>query len=360
MNAAATIVPHRAVRIWLFAVAALIFVMVLVGGATRLTESGLSIVQWQPVSGTLPPLSQADWQTAFEQYKTIPQYRERNAGMSLDQFKTIYWWEWTHRFLGRFIGAAFLVPFLWFLWRGRVERGLRGWLWTIFGLGALQGAVGWWMVASGLVNRVSVAHERLAFHLTLACVIYAAILWTARRLVARPLIAAPRRIRWSALALPVLVLIQLYLGALLAGLRGGLIYNTWPLIDGALVPSGARLLFLSPAWSNLFDNVLTVQFEHRMVAYTLFVAAVAHAFDVARSLRGGAALSWALALASAVTIQASLGILTLLHQAPIALALMHQGMAIIVLGIAVIHAERLAPRTLRHAMPAIAPREQHP
>ena len=164
------------------AIAALIAIMVLVGGATRLTESGLSIVEWKPVTGTLPPLNDAQWREAFEGYQTIPQYRELNAGMSLDQFKTIFWWEWSHRLLGRFIGIAYLLPFLWFLWRGALSADLKRRLWIIFALGALQGAVGWWMVASGLTQRVEVSQLRLATHLVLALLIYAAILWTLRRL----------------------------------------------------------------------------------------------------------------------------------------------------------------------------------
>src|SRR3984885_2911094 len=173
---------NRAIGWWLIAVAALIAAMVLVGGATRLTESGLSIVEWKPVSGALPPLNQEQWTQAFEAYKTIPQYHELNAGMTLAEFKTIFWWEFSHRLLGRVIGGVFLLPFLWFLWRGYVEPGLRGRLWAIFGLGAFQGAVGWWMVASGLADRTEVSQYRLAFHLTLACLIYVAILWTAEGL----------------------------------------------------------------------------------------------------------------------------------------------------------------------------------
>ena len=164
----------RAIRLWLYAVAALVFVMVLVGGATRLTESGLSITEWRPVMGTLPPLGETEWQAEFEKYQAIPQYRELNRGMSLDQFKTIYWWEWVHRLIGRLIGVAFLLPFLWFLGRGWVAPRLQPRLWFIFGLGALQGAVGWWMVASGLADRVEVSQYRLATHLVLACAIYVA------------------------------------------------------------------------------------------------------------------------------------------------------------------------------------------
>jgi cytochrome c oxidase assembly protein subunit 15 len=330
----------RAIRLWLFAIAALVFVMVLVGGATRLTESGLSIVEWQPVAGTVPPLSAAAWQAEFEKYQATPQYVHVNRGMSLDDFKTIYWWEWTHRLLGRLVGAAFLLPFVWFLWRGRVAPRLRPRLWAIFGLGALQGAVGWWMVASGLANRVEVSQYRLATHLILACLIFAAVVWTAQGIAARPGVPVPGRIRTSAVGLVALVLVQIYLGALVAGIRGGLLYNTWPLIDGAVVP--AHLFDAQPAWRNLFENPLTVQFDHRMAAYALWVVALLHALDVART-RGGPALTGALVIAAAVTIQACLGILTLVHAAPVALALAHQGMAIAVLALAVIHAQRLAP-----------------
>src|SRR3954467_15046072 len=185
----------RAVRWWLFSVAALIAIMVLVGGATRLTESGLSIVEWKLVTGTLPPLTDAQWADAFEGYKAIPQYRELNAGMSLGEFKTIFWWEWSHRLLGRVIGAVYLLPFLFFLWRGMLGTELKRRLWVIFGLGALQGAVGWWMVASGLTQRVEVSQYRLATHLILALVIFAAIVWTLLRLGGRPPLGGSSRLK---------------------------------------------------------------------------------------------------------------------------------------------------------------------
>src|SRR5262245_50579079 len=200
---------RRAVRLWLLAVAALMVVTVVVGGATRLTESGLSIVEWKPVTGVLPPLDQAAWQAEFDKYKAIPQYRERNAGMSLGEFKTIYWWEWTHRMLARLVGLAFLIPLLWFWWRGALEPPLRTRLWVIFGFGAVLGAVGWWMVASGIAEGVRVSQYRLAFHLTLACAIFAAILWTAQGLLPRPPVGVSARIRAGALALLALVLLQI-------------------------------------------------------------------------------------------------------------------------------------------------------
>ena len=283
--------PHAAaVRWWLIAVAALIAVMVLVGGATRLTESGLSIVEWKPVTGTLPPLNEAQWAQAFEGYKAIPQYRELNAGMSLSEFKTIFWWEWSHRLLGRVIGAVYLLPFLYFLWRGAFGAELKRRLWMIFALGALQGAVGWWMVASGLTQRTEVSQYRLATHLMLALIIFASIVWTLRRMSARPQPAVPMRLKISGVALLALTFVQLYFGALVAGLRAGRVYNTWPEIDGAFIPSAARLWFEEPWWRNLFDNTLTVQFEHRMTAYALLILAVLHAIDAMRS-RAGAAVT---------------------------------------------------------------------
>lgn len=335
--------PHvRAIRLWLVAIATLIAAMVLVGGATRLTESGLSIVEWQPVTGTVPPLSEAQWQAEFDKYRATPQYRHLNAGMRLDEFKTIFWWEWAHRLLGRVIGAAFLLPFLFFLWRGWVTPRLRTRLWTIFALGALQGAVGWWMVASGLVNRVEVSQYRLATHLVLACAIFIAIVWTLRSLSQRAAAAVPPRLRLSAAGLLALVLVQIYLGALVAGLRAGLIYNTWPLIDGSFVPGTGNLFASAPTWRNFFENALTVQFDHRMMAYALWILAVLHVLDAARS-RNASALNGALVLAVAITVQAVLGILTLVYVAPLGLALAHQGMALAVLTIAVVHAQRLAP-----------------
>ncbi|HET7885677.1 MAG TPA: COX15/CtaA family protein [Bradyrhizobium sp.] len=346
--------PHlRPVRLWLIAVAALIAVMVLVGGATRLTESGLSIVEWKPVTGSLPPLNEAEWIKAFEGYKSIPQYRQMNAGMSLSEFKTIFWWEWSHRLLGRVIGMAYLLPFLWFLWRGAVGAELKRRLWGIFALGALQGAVGWWMVASGLSERVEVSQYRLATHLVLALLIFAGIVWTLRRLGESAPSAVPSRLKIGALVLLTLTFVQLYLGALVAGLRAGKIYNTWPDIDGGFIPSAARLFFDTPWWRNLFENTLTVQFEHRMVAYTLFVLAVVHLIDAVRSRADRAVIGGALWLLGAVTLQATLGILTLLNQVPMDLALTHQAVAIVVLTLAVLQAERLTRSGQQAAMQGV-------
>src|ERR1700730_6151788 len=333
-----------AFRRCLLTIVVMIAIMALVGAATRLTESGLSIVEWKPVTGALPPLDQEQWNQAFEAYKAIPQYRELNAGMTLGAFKTIFWWEWTHRLLGRVIGIAFLLPFLWFLWRGALSAELRFRLWLIFGLGALQGVVGWWMVASGLSQRVEVSHYRLATHLMLALLVFLAIVWPLRRMVVGAASTAPLRLKLTGVALLVLTFVQLYLGALVAGLRAGRIYNTWPDIDGALIPSTARLFFDEPWWRNLFDNTLTVQFEHRMAAYALFALAILHAIDAVRSRAGTAVVRGALWLVAVITLQATLGILTLVNQVPTFLALTHQAVAMSVVTLAIFQAERLVAR----------------
>src|SRR6478672_2725475 len=352
--AAGTTAPNshaRALRLWLFAVAAMIFLTLVVGGATRLTESGLSITEWKPLTGVLPPLSESEWQSEFTKYQAIPQYREINRGMNLDAFKTIYWWEWSHRVLARLTGAVFLLPFLFFLWRGAIPRGLQGRLWAIFVAGGVLGAVGWWMVSSGLTQGVSVSQYRLAFHLTLASAIYGAILWTAQQLAPRAASEALVRLRAGALVIAIMLLLQIYLGALVAGLDAGLVFNTWPTIDDAIVPAAQRLWFMSPVWRNLFENTLTVQFDHRMVAYAIWVLAGLHAIDARQARRGAGG---AVLLAAAVTAQAFLGVVTLLYQAPLPLALAHQILAIIVFTIAVAHAERLSHRAILHKLQTVA------
>jgi cytochrome c oxidase assembly protein subunit 15 len=343
MTVSPSVSHTRAIQLWLYAVAALVLAMVLVGGATRLTESGLSITEWKPVMGVLPPLSPDAWQAEFEKYQAIPQYRALNSGMSLDQFKTIYWWEWTHRLLGRVIGAAYLLPFLFFLWRGFVAPSLRPLLCFIFGLGALQGAVGWWMVASGLADRVEVSQYRLATHLLLAGLIYVALVWTAQRVGERNAEFLPGRIRAGAFGLLVLVLAQIYLGALVAGLRAGYAYNTWPLINGALVPDAARLFFATPLWRNFFENILTVQFNHRMLAYVIFAVALLHTIDVARTVKEHAPRISARVLFAAIVLQIALGVATLLWVVPLPLALSHQAMAMLVLTAATVHAASVIP-----------------
>lgn len=323
----------------------MIFLTLVVGGATRLTESGLSIVEWKPVTGVLPPLSESDWQAEFAKYQAIPQYRELNRGMSLDAFKTIYWWEWSHRLLARATGAVFLLPFLFFLWRGWIPSKLRNRLWAIFAGGAALGAVGWWMVSSGLSGTLtSVSQYRLAFHLTLACTIYAAVVWTSQQVLPRPAVIASPRVRNGALLVAGLVLLQIYLGALVAGLDAGVGFNTWPLIDGALVPTSERLWFETPLWRNFFENTLTVQFDHRMLAYAIWLVVVAHAVDALRGAADLRARQDAVVLALLVTAQAALGIATLLLVVPLSLAIAHQVLAVVVLTFAIMHAERLRHR----------------
>ncbi len=331
------------VRLWLHAVAALVFVMVLVGGATRLTGSGLSITEWKPVTGALPPLTETAWLEEFAKYRTIPEYQLVNKGMSLDDFKFIYWWEWSHRFLGRLIGLAFVIPFLWFLWRGLIGRALAWRLGGILALGGLQGFMGWYMVKSGLVERTDVSQYRLALHLTLACAIFAALVWTARSLAPRDArAAAPSRLRIGALVLLGLVFLQIYLGALVAGLDAGLTYNTWPLMDGRLFPPASELFLLDPAWRNLFENVLTVQFEHRMAAYLVLLAAALHAVQCVRAPQAASFGSGALVLLGVALGQAVLGIATLLTLVPLPLALAHQAGAVVVLAAATVQAQRLS------------------
>ena len=325
------------VRVWLFAVAALVLAMVSLGGATRLTGSGLSITEWKPIIGMLPPLTEADWQEAFRKYQQIPQYEYANKGMSLAAFKVIFWWEWAHRNLGRLIGIVFAVPFLAFLAAGWISRRLALNLAGIFALGGLQGLVGWYMVSSGLSERIDVSHYRLALHLGLAVLILAALLWTA--LCLRDGEEALRRgsaaSRGAAVGIAALVFVQILLGALVAGLKAGQAYNTWPLMDGRIIPSG--LGAIEPWYLNLFENAMTVQFNHRVVAYALLVAVLWRAVVVfgstaRREQRGSAAC-----LALAVLMQLALGIWTLLSQVPPALGVAHQAMAAIVFALAVWH-----------------------
>jgi heme a synthase len=328
----------RPLRVWLSIVAALVFLMVSLGGATRLTGSGLSITEWQPIMGTLPPLSEAAWQEAFDKYRQIPQYELVNRGMSLSAFKVIYWWEWTHRFLGRLIGAVFLLPFLYFLATGQIGRSLMARLAGIFALGGLQGFIGWYMVRSGLAKRVDVSQYRLALHLALAAAIFGALLWVAVSLrPARPNEARARPFQAQAPAalIAALVFVQIVAGAFVAGLKAGAGYNTWPLMEGRLIPEG--LDAMSPWWVNLFENALTVQFNHRLVAYVIALAVAWHLWSLLRGTSGGAARVSGLVLAGAVLGQIALGILTLLAQVPIPLALLHQAGALAVFGAALWH-----------------------
>ena len=321
-------------RAWFVALAALVFVMVLVGGATRLTDSGLSITEWAPIAGFLPPFTAAQWEAEFAKYRTTTEYQTVNAGMTMAQFQFIYWWEWGHRFLGRLIGLAALLPLIGFWLAGRLPQPWRGHAIVVFLAICLQGAIGWWMVKSGLVNRVDVSQIRLAVHLTMASAIFAYLVWLARSLA--PHSGAPMpHASWQGATLTLLVLLQIFLGGLVAGLDAGLAYNTWPRMDGAWVPSG--LLVADPVWSNFTDNAKTVQFVHRVSAYLLWAAAIGHAVWMHMYAGGTVHARRAILLALFVTAQAAIGIVTLLLQVPVFWGLAHQGGAIVVLALAVAH-----------------------
>lgn len=324
----------RALRIWLGVIASLIVAMILVGGATRLTDSGLSITEWQPIIGAIPPLSEADWQEAFDAYKQIPEYTHVNPNMDLAGFKTIYWWEWAHRFLGRFIGLVFFVPFVCFWLAGYIPRPLMPKLIGLFVLGGLQGALGWYMVKSGLVDRVDVSQYRLAAHFGVAVLIFGYTLWLLFGLgrETKTRFGAPAIVAGLVL---LLVFVQLLAGALVAGIDGGLGFNTWPLMNGALLPSG--LGDASPWYLNLFENPLTVQFDHRMLGYAVVLVTILQAVWLGMKHGSAPFLGTAVTLAVLSLLQATLGVWTLLLAVPIELGLAHQAGAIVVFGAALYH-----------------------
>lgn len=340
------------VRAWLWVVAACIFAMVVVGGATRLTQSGLSITEWKPVIGILPPLGDAAWQEAFDKYKLIPQYAQMNADMTLAGFKSIFYWEWAHRLLGRAIGLLVALPLAFFWLTGRLTPALKPRLVGLLALGGLQGVIGWFMVKSGLSARVDVSQYFLALHLVTASLTFVWTIWLAeglRRVPAERRSPAVDRLRPTATLLLALVVLQIGLGAFVAGLHAGLTYNTWPLMDGHLVPPLADLLRQSPLWSNLFENVTTVQFDHRTVAYAVLIVALFHAAEAWSQAPGTGAARRAALLVGAVAAQAAIGITTLLLVVPLWAALLHQAFAMVVLGLAVLHRRRLSAPSLRVA-----------
>ncbi|HZZ60804.1 MAG TPA: COX15/CtaA family protein [Roseiarcus sp.] len=319
------------VRLWLAAVAALVFAMVLVGGATRLTESGLSITQWKPVTGVVPPLNAADWQAEFERYKQIPQYAELNPDMTLTGFKTIFWWEWSHRLLARIVGAAFVLPALWFWMRGAFKGALGRQVAVATAFLALEPIVGWWMVSSGLSERTEVAQQRLALHLMIAAATFAALIYAATGLSDRPGAPLSRAFSRSAAGFAALIYVQLGLGALVAGLRAGLIYNTWPLMGARFIPGEAF-----GSLRSMLDDPATAQFDHRMVAYVVLVFALVQALAALRS-EPRALARRACLLAGVAVLQVGLGVATLIFVVPIPLALAHQATALILFGLAVWH-----------------------
>src|SRR3954470_1699438 len=329
-----------AISNWLLLVALMVLAMVVVGGITRLTESGLSIVKWEPISGTLPPLGDSACQAEFAAYRSSPQYQLVNSGMSLADFKTIFFWEYVHRLLGRTIGLVFALPLAWFAWKRAVPRGY-GWkLVAILALGGLQGAIGWWMVASGLVDRPEVSHIRLAVHLLTALAIFSACLWVAldlRALAADP-VARPARMPTIGIwALSALVL-QLMYGAYVAGLDAGFAYNSWPKMGDEYFPSATPMM--RPWLANLVDNPIVVQFIHRWLAWGVALAVAMLAAAAWTKGRRG----YAIAVLIAVAFQISLGIATLLSGVRISIAAAHQGMAVILLAPLLVTAHRLGER----------------
>jgi heme a synthase len=324
----------RAVQGWLWVIALLVLGMITVGGATRLTDSGLSITEWQPLLGAIPPLTDAHWQEAFAKYKEIPEYHLVNKGMSLEAFKAIYWWEWGHRFLGRIIGLAFALPFAVFWFMGALRPGYSMRLAGVLALGGVQGVIGWYMVKSGLVDRVDVSQYRLALHLTVAFLILGFVVWLSREIGRHEQAGTARLARLPA-AIVTLILMQVVIGAFVASLKGGLVYNTWPTMNGALIPDD--LFALEPWYHNPFENPVTAQFVHRLVAYAVVLAVALEAWRTFRGSVGGQHRSSAALLLAAVVAQAALGIWTLLEAVPIGLGIAHQACAAILLVIATRH-----------------------
>jgi cytochrome c oxidase assembly protein subunit 15 len=335
----------RAVAAWLFVCCALVFAMVVVGGVTRLTGSGLSIVEWQPIVGTVPPLTDADWQQAFEKYQQTPQYRLVNHAMSVAEFKGIFWWEYIHRLLGRLIGVVFLAPLVWFAVRRQIPAGYAWKLFGIFVLGGLQGAMGWYMVKSGLVDDPRVSQFRLTAHLSLALAIFAAMFWVGFTLVdptrARLSSPAQRAARTWAIGFTVLVCLMIVTGGFVAGIRAGSAYNTFPLMNGSFVPS--EIFMIEPLWRNFFWNMATVQFDHRLIAWLIAFAAPVLWWKLKATdgLPPRARIGGHL-LVTLVAVQIALGIATLLLVVPIPLAAAHQAGAVLVFAAAlnVVHALR--------------------
>ncbi len=320
------------VAAWLLVVAAMVTAMVMLGGATRLTHSGLSMVQWQPLMGTLPPLNEADWLDTFNKYKQYPEYQKINQGMTLSEFKGIFYYEYSHRVLGRGIGLVFAVPFLWFLLTGRIERRRRAAIFALFVLGGLQGLIGWWMVKSGLVDRPDVSHYRLTVHLGVAFLILGGLIWVALDLLAkaRTAVAATagdrglRALSWLAV---VLVFLQVLSGGLVAGLDAGFVYNSFPMMNEYWLPP--ELAELTPWWLNMLENVVTVQFDHRIGAYLCTLLFLGLWFK-ARSIVLDPAARLALNLMLvALGVQLALGVATLLLIIPVSLAVLHQGGALL-------------------------------
>ncbi len=332
---------HHGVAWWLFVCCAMVFVTLVVGGVTRLTHSGLSIVEWKPLIGALPPLTDAHWQELFAKYQQTPEFRLRNHDMTMSGFQFIFWWEWAHRLSGRLIGVVFFLPYVWFLWRGQLLGTLALKVFGFFILGGLQGAMGWYMVKSGLIDDPRVSQYRLAAHLGLAFLIFGLMLWTGLGLLhPRAVPPAPTFTRRLGAGLISLVFLMVLSGALVAGIHAGLAYNTFPLMNGHFAPP--ELFMLDPLWLNFFSNMATVQFDHRMIAWALMGLIPWFAWRVwqaGHKLPAALLMLW-------LAVQVSLGIATLLLRVPVALAAMHQAGAMILFGLLIFanHAIRTSPR----------------
>jgi cytochrome c oxidase assembly protein subunit 15 len=324
---------RRAVAAWLLVCCALVFAMVVIGGITRLTHSGLSMVEWQPIVGAIPPLNDAQWAETFAKYRQTPEFRLRNHDMTVEGFKGIFWWEYVHRLLGRIIGLAFLIPFLVFLFRRRLDGDVAWKLGAIFVLGALQGALGWFMVKSGLVDEPRVSSLRLAAHLGLAFLIYASMLWVALGLLYRERSLVSDGMRGRAGGMVALVFLMILSGALVAGIRAGYAYNTWPLMNGKFIPD--EILMIEPWYVNIAYNMATVQFIHRILAIAIGLMAIGLWLDVRREPPNPRARFWSNILLVAALAQVSLGISTLLLRVPVNLAVLHQAGAVIVFSCAI-------------------------
>ncbi|PTQ11503.1 heme A synthase [Sphingomonas oleivorans] len=317
----------RAIANWLLLVALMVLLMVVVGGTTRLTESGLSMVRWEPVSGAIPPLNAEQWNAEFDAYKVSPEYQKINRGMSLEEFKGIFFWEYLHRLIGRLIGLVFALPFLWFLWRRAIPKGYGPRLAALLALGGLQGAIGWWMVASGLIDRPDVSHIRLAIHLLAALLIFAGLIWTALdlRALARNR-ARPARMTGLAAAALAILAVQLLLGAFTAGLDAGFAFSSWPKMGDQWFPAGGWHQGWDPV-RNAIDNPIVVQFIHRWFAWIAAAAALMLAWRAQqRGVKGAAHM-----IATMVVLQISLGIATLLSGVAIPIAVAHQAVAALLL-----------------------------
>jgi cytochrome c oxidase assembly protein subunit 15 len=325
---------RRHLRIWLWTGAALTASTLVVGGITRLTESGLSIVDWAPIVGSVPPLSHADWQEAFARYQQYPEYVKLRPSMTLSDFKYIYFWEYLHRMIGRLIGMVFLIPFIWFLIRGYFTRPLLKRTLLLFALGGMQGLMGWYMVKSGLVDRPDVSHYRLAAHLLLAMTIFGTCIWFANDLLARPrphVVAKSRTFLWHALVgLGALLVIQITWGAFVAGLKAGFIYPTFPLMDGSVFPPYGWVR--DPVWINLVETLPTVQWVHRVLGTVLLISVIAFFIRVRRDQNLARYHRWSAVLAGLILLRYGLGVTTLLTHVKTAIGVTHQATALVILG----------------------------